>query len=289
MSKTPRYVLEAIGLYIVFTIFKCMPAKTASNIGGWIGRTIGPKLGANRKALHNIKRALPNLTDDQHTAAIRDMWDNLGRIMAEYPHLEHIAKHNTTIKGVEILEKHAPTGTPAIIFGAHFGNWEIPSISSTLQTHLRAHITYRAPNNPWSDRLLLRARTLKGEITAYNKSPKGGRAMMQALKGGNPIAILIDQKYNEGLEIPFFDHPAMTNPIAIQLAQKYKCPLIPIRVERKGSAQFTLHILDPVPVKNTDGTPIPVEDMLKTLHTLLEGWITDRPGQWLWLHRRWKN
>ena len=286
--KKLRYLLEAFFLYIIFYSFKILPPITASNIGGWIGRTIGPRLATNRKALRNIQNALPDLTAEQHTAALRDMWDNLGRIMAEYPHLKTLSQNHTTIKGTEILQQHAPTGTPAIIIGAHFGNWEIPSIASTIQTHLRAHITYRAPNNPWSDRLLARARSLNGTIPAYNKSSAGGRAMMKALKNGNPVAILIDQKYNEGLEIPFFNQPAMTNPIALQLAQKYKCPLIPIRMQRQPDGQQILNILPPVPVTNKDGTDIPVPVLLQTLHTMMEGWIKNDPGQWLWLHRRWK-
>ena len=286
--KKIRYALEAIVLYAVFYFFKVLPPATASNIGGWIGRTLGPRLAANRKALRNIHRALPNMTDQQRAQAIRGMWDNLGRIMAEYPHLETLAKHHTTIKGIETLKQHAPTGTAAIIIGAHFGNWEIPSIAAHLQTHIKTHITYRAPNNRWSDRLLARARSLKGQIPAYNKSPEGGRAMLKAVKAGHPLAILIDQKYNEGLEIPFFGHPAMTNPIAVTLAQKYKRPLIPTRLNRIEKTQFTITVCDPIPTHHDDGTPIPIPEILQTLHTLMEGWITDNPDHWLWLHRRWK-
>lgn len=111
---------------------------------------------------------------------------------------------------------------------------------------------------------------------------------MKALKNGHPVAILIDQKYNEGLEIPFFNQPAMTNPIAVQLAQKYNAPLIPIRMQRQPNGEQIINILPPVPTTNKDGTNIPVPDLLQTLHTMMEGWITNDPDQWLWLHRRWK-
>lgn len=112
---------------------------------------------------------------------------------------------------------------------------------------------------------------------------------MKTLKDARSLGILIDQKYNEGIEADFFDMPAMTNPIFVQLCQRYKCPLIPVRNERLDGCSFRLTSYPPLETFNADGTSRPVEDVIKDAHQLLETWIKERPEQWMWLHHRWKD
>ena len=106
--------------------------------------------------------------------------------------------------------------------------------------------------------------------------------MVETLRDGGALGILIDQKYNEGLAIPFFGRPAMTSPAFVQMAQKTNCPLIPVRGERLPGAHFRVTIYPPLNI-----TEQGVEDAIAQAHMLLEEWISERPGQWLWLHRRW--
>lgn len=113
--------------------------------------------------------------------------------------------------------------------------------------------------------------------------------MMETIKQGGILGILIDQKYNQGLNVPFFGHPAMTNPFFVQLAQKYGAPLVPIRGIRLENGGFCLKIYPPVPTLEDNGTPRPIENVIQQAHTLLAGWIREKPEQWLWLHRRWKD
>lgn len=286
--KKIRYALEALFLYLLFAFFKIMPPETASNIGGWLGRTIGPHLAASRKARNNIKLALPHADETEQNRIIKGMWDNLGRVIAEYPHLERISRDYTTIEGLEILDEINAHQLPVVFIGAHIANWEINSVASLTRLRKPIEITYRAPNNPWTARLLDKARTLDGRITAHPKSRDSGRKILQTLKDGGRIGILIDQKYNEGVEVEFFDTPAMTNPVFVQLCQKYKCPLIPVRTMREQSCHITLTIYPPLALFNETGEALPVEDVIKQAHDSLESWIREKPEQWLWLHRRWK-
>ena len=136
--------------------------------------------------------------------------------------------------------------------------------------------------------MLFRSRTLEGRLTAYPKSRDSARHLLKTLKNAGTIGILIDQKYNEGISSKFFNHEAMTNPAFVQFCQKFKCPLIPIRNERINGCNFTLTIYPPINVLNENGTPRPIEDVIENSHELLEQWITERPDQWIWLHRRWK-
>ncbi|HPF78132.1 MAG TPA: lipid A biosynthesis acyltransferase [Alphaproteobacteria bacterium] len=280
--KKIRYFLEALLLAFLMGLSKVLPVQNASDFGGWIGRTIGPKLAASRKAYNNIKMAMPGTSDDQAKVIVRDMWDNLGRVMMEYPHLRHIAKDRTEIIGADIIEKYKDK--PVIIFAAHLGNWELPPPAMLLQKNIAASPIYRPPNNPISDKMLQNARTLGGLIQTIPKSKTGTRHIVKALQNNQHIGILIDQKYNEGVAVNFFDHPAMTSPAFVQLAQKFDCPLIPMRMERLTGASFRITVFPPLDIKHKS-----VEDVIAESHHMLEEWIKKQPGQWLWLHRRWGN
>lgn len=285
--KQLRYILEAFLLHLAFLFFRIMPVDAASNIGGWLGKMIGPHLDASQTALRNLNEALPSLEAKEQQKIITGMWENLGRVIAEYPHLEYIARERTKITGQKHLDDLFESGQAAVFFAAHLGNWEILGPTMLLHYSRPLDITYRAPNNPWSAKLIHRVRTLKGRITGYAKSRQGGKDMLEAIKQKRYLGILIDQKYNEGLAVLFFNKPAMTNPIFVQLCQKYKCPLIPARSTRHGGANFTITIHEPLKLTSEDNKSLPIEDVIADAHHYLETWIKENPEQWLWLHKRW--
>lgn len=286
--KKIRYALEAAFLSVLLIVFRLLPAHRASDLGGFIGRTTGPRLAASRKARRNIEKALPELDDADVDQTIAGMWDNLGRIIAEYPHLESLSR-TTELEGQDYLEAALNNEKGAIFFGAHFGNWEINAPAILTQYDHAVDVSYRPPNNLWVDTLLMNARSLGGRIQGHPKSRKGGKKMMDVIKSGGQLGILIDQKYNQGLSVPFFGMEAMTNPFFVQLAQKYGCALVPIRNTRLDGSSFRLSVFEPLNVFDENGEARAIEDVIKDAHKLLEGFIRERPEQWLWLHRRWKN
>ncbi len=282
--KKIRYIAEAAILVVLLSLFRLLPLDRASALGGWLGRTIGPRLATTRKAKRNVEAALPGLNAQRQDEIISAMWDNLGRVFAEYPHLETIGRTRVTFENAGIIETLIAANQPFMVISAHSGNWEIAAAAMLARFDKPLDLTYRAPNNPWVDKMLLRARTLGGVIKAYPKSRGGGQEIVRAMREGRYIAMLVDQKYNEGIEMPFLGRPAMTNPAFAQLAQKFGYPVIPVRIERQDGARFTITIEQPLATDadNTTG------DILAQAHTRLEDWICQQPGQWLWLHRRWK-
>ena len=289
MIKSLRYTLEGLGLTLLFYFFKILPSQTASNIGGWLGKTIGPKLAASRKAYHHLSMAMPNKSKEEQDNIIRGMWENLERVIAEYPHLEAISREYTTIQGKDNFEDLLTKKQPVIFIGAHMANWEVNCMAAYTQLGNPIDLTYRAPNNPWTARLLEKARTLGGKLKAYQKSQESGIHIMRAMKENHMIGILIDQKYNEGVEANFFGAPAMTNPIFVKLCQRFKCPLVPVRNTRQDGCRFELEVCDPIPVFDEKGNPREIKAVIEDAHRLLESWITENPQQWMWLHRRWKS
>lgn len=287
--KMLRYGLEGIVVYILFFIFRFMPVDWASAVGGFLGREIGPRLASSRKAVRNIEYALPTLSADERCEIVRGMWDNLGRIFAEYPHLAYLSAERTSIEPIERKEYLEHTDQNIVFIGAHIGNWEVNAASQYMQMDKSIDLTYRAPNNPFVDRLLYNARTLGQKMNAHAKSRTAGRKIIQTLSAGKSVGFLVDQKYNEGLAIPFFGYPAMTNPVFVQLAQKFECPIVPVRCLRLPGrrVKFKMIIEESLQTFNDDGTKRPIDNILMDVHKVLERWITQTPEQWLWLHRRW--
>lgn len=284
--KSIKYIIEYVVLYVFFSISKTLGVSAASALGGWLGRTVGPHLAASRKARANVEKALPDLDEAGYRTVIADMWDNLGRVMMEYPHLAVIARDHTHVEALDRIRALGTDGQPAIVIAGHLANWEVAGPTAYIQGALELDLVYRAPNNPYADALLKKARRIAPELRAMPKSQSGARDIMRALKQGRHIGILIDQKYNEGIAVPFFGRPAMTSPAFVQLAQKFKCPLVMARLERLNGPNFRITIVD-IPCFDSTGDPLPVETVISTAHNYLENWIRDRPGQWLWLHRRW--
>lgn len=267
--------MEAAALWFAFLIFRMIGADNASALGGWIGRTIGPSLAASRKARANLEKSIPDADAD---AVIRDMWDNLGRVIAEYPHLKTIIDKRTDISGLEHFER---VKDKFIVIGGHLANWELLPVS--MNYRLNAPITgvYREPNNAYAAAILDRCRNFGDKGSYVPKSSAGTRALVKAMQVDGRVGILIDQKYNEGEPVEFFGRPAMTSTAVAQLALKYDAPILPLQVVRDKN-RFHIILHPPLAVDGLDEAGI-----MLAANRLLEGWIRQKPGQWLWLHRRW--
>lgn len=279
--KKLRYIAEHLFLLLFHGIARVLPWTWASGLFGFIAANLGSRMAINRKAMRHIMAALQ--CDEQTAQTLsKGHWNNLGRVIAEYPHLKKIATHHVTFKGLEHLERLRDDNQCGILFGAHLGNWEVLPHALLHHIDLAMHPVYRAPNNPYVDKRLHAFRAPKGRLTPYSKSRQGMVGMVKALKSGEHLGLLIDQKYNEGVKADFFGMHAMTGTAFIELAKKYDCPLVPIRCIREKN-RFIIEACPPIATKNRD-----VMDVLNDAHALLEKWIKQHPNQWLWLHRRWK-
>jgi KDO2-lipid IV(A) lauroyltransferase len=147
-------------------------------------------------------------------------------------------------------------------------------------------VIYRAPNNPHLAALIARERGASaGSIIA--KGAQGARETIRLLQAGQPIGLLLDQKMNDGIPVPFFGIEAMTPPAAALLALRYGVPLIPGRVERLGGARFRVTVGEPIPVADTGDRHADARRIMGAVSAEIERWVRADPGQWLWLHRRW--
>jgi KDO2-lipid IV(A) lauroyltransferase len=281
--------LEAAGARVLFALFGLLPLDLASATGGALARAIGPQLGASKRARTNLRHALPALSEADIDRIVARMWDNLGRVVAEYPHLREIEifKDGGRIEavGVEAVLAQRASGRHHLFFSAHYGNWEIAAIAAT-QAGFSVTQVYRAPNNPFIDRLLQEARgPLGGELIP--KGPAAARRLVQSIADGHALALLVDQKMNDGIAVPFFGRDAMTAPALARLARRFDSIVVPVRVERVRGAHFRLVCEAPLPVPHTGDAHADVLALMTAVNATVERWIRADPAQWFWLHRRW--
>jgi len=282
------HFVQAGGAALFFALCVALPLDRASALGGALARGIGPRLSISKVARRNLRRALPDLTEAEIADIIATMWDNLGRVAAEYPHLKRIRVFEpgsrVELHGLEHIEQAMAAGRRMILFSGHIGNWEIATIAA-LQLGVPVAQIYRAANNPLIDRMIGRFRGGDGGFIA--KGPTAGRRAVAALRAGAHLSLLADQKMNEGIPVPFFGRLAMTAPALAHLALRFSCDVLPVRVERTEGAHFRLTIFPPLPVTRSGDLAADAALLMGQVNAVLEEWVRERPGLWFWLHRRW--
>jgi Kdo2-lipid IVA lauroyltransferase/acyltransferase len=288
LRRKAGYALEALGARLLFGGFGLLPIDRASALGGLIARLIGPALGASKRARLNLRRAFPELGEAEIERIVVGMWDNLGRVVTEYPHLREIeifaANGRVETVGADPYRAGGARTRPCIIFSGHCANWEL-GLLAAAQGGVPVAQIYRAANNPFIDRLINEARGAVGELI-----PKGSlaaRRAIAAISQGRNLTMLVDQKMNDGIPVPFFGREAMTAPALARLARRFDCIVLPVRCERLEGARFRLTCEPPLAVPRSDDAHADTLALMTAVNATLERWIRARPEQWLWLHRRW--
>ena len=262
----------------------------ASDAAGELLRRIGPLTGTHRIARINMERCFPDAEPPEIDRLLGGMWENFGRLAGEMPHLDVFAgddfDNRVEFIGRERLEAAREAGQPLVIISLHHANWEIAA-AAISQTGLPCHITYRPANNVLIDRRISQMRVGYGVKTLTAKGGDGAKALMRALSSGESVALMNDQKMNDGVEAPFFGHPAMTAPGPTRLAMRYKCPLVPLSVRRVGGACFRVEAHEPIALSTNPDKAAAIVETVTRINAWVEDEIRKAPEQWFWVHRRW--
>jgi Kdo2-lipid IVA lauroyltransferase/acyltransferase len=281
--------IEGAAAVALMGLFKALPIDAASGLGGWLARTIGPRLGVSKRARRNLELAMPELSPRERERVVFKMWDNLGRVIAEYPHMAGIECFTPGARlqasGTEHVDAARDRNKPIMFIGGHYGNWEAMGIAS-IRYGLTTSLIYRAPNNPIVADLMVR---MRGNVGAgvIPKGATGARQLIQALKANTTIGILIDQKMNDGVPVPFFGRDAWTAPGPVELATRYDCTILMVRAIRTSGAHFQVKVSPAIEIARTGDRHADTRTTLIRINQELERWIREDPGQWFWLHKRW--
>lgn len=281
----------------LFGLVRALGPDLSAALGAFVARTLGPLVGAHRIALDNIRHAFPEKTAAEHRAILREAWDNLGRVACEYVHMDRLWDFDPARPGQGRIRASEATiarylalaedGKPALIFAAHLANWEIPAVAAAKHG-LASAVLYRTPNNARiaADIVALRQPIMGRLIAASTAAPI---AMMEALDQGLHVGMLIDQRFGRGPRVPFFGRPAASNPLLPRLARRFPdAPVHGARVIRQPDGGFLLELTERIELPRAANGQVDVEAATALLNAIVEGWIREHPGQWLWMHRRWR-
>jgi KDO2-lipid IV(A) lauroyltransferase len=283
-----KFRLEALVVRAVFHLFRRLPIDAASAVGGWIGRTVGYRLPVTRRARRNMQRVFPEWPAALREDRILRMWDNLGRTAGEYPHIDRFEfgpGKRVEIEGLEHLLALRDDGEPGIFYSAHFGNWELAGLG-VAHNGLPISLIYRAANNPYVNWIFTHRRSVTG-IDVIPKGAAGARVALDTLKKAGHLGLLVDQKMNDGISVPFFGSAAMTAPALASFALKFRCPVVPTHVVRTEGAHFRIIFEAPIRLQASGNHQADLLTTMTAVNHTIERWIREQPDQWLWLHRRW--
>jgi|SRR5689334_327200 len=267
-----------------------------ADFSAWVARGVGRLLPENRIGRANLVAAFPEKSKAEIDAILRGCWDNIGRMGAEFAHLdrlwdfdpEHPARSRIELAAhdIERFQRLLNDGKPALIFAAHLANWELPAICATTYK-LDSAVLYRRPNIDGIDRWLTETRTASmGELISTDLYAPVKIA--EALERGAHVGMLVDQYYVRGVPVTFFGRRTMANPLLARLARHFNCPIHGTRIVRLPGGRFRAELTDEIaPARDADGK-IDIGGTMQIITSVIEGWIREHPEQWLWLHRRWR-
>lgn len=270
--------------------FRLLGLKGASAAGGWITRTLGPLTSRHKGAKRRLMRVMPELSDAEAERILLGMWDNLGRTTAELQHLDKFHPlqpgGHCEIEGLDIAQRVKDQGTGAIFVSGHFANWELMPMAMD-RFGLKGGEIYRAANNPIVDKYIVGLRSKYVGAEQIAKGPGGVRAIVALLKKKACLAMLVDQKMNDGVEVPFFGIPSMTPSAAAQLSLRHGVPIVPASIERYPGPKFIMRVFEPIVHQATGDREADLKAIMTRVNKFFEERIRARPQEWLWIHKRW--
>ncbi len=292
MSRLKDWLVAKLVL-VALKFLRLFPAKPVLNFVGASARKIGPFLGRHRVAMHNLRTAFPEKTEAECRAIALDMWENMGKLAVEYIFLDRLAgfvgegedSDNVEWQGIELFHRIRDDGRPRIFFTAHMGNFELLPITAK-HYGLKLTVLFRPPNNQFVAEELAKVRNMS--MDGLLPSRVGASfTLARILENGGSIGALVDQKFHRGVRTTFFGRECGTNPLLPKLARQFDCDIHPCRCLRLPGSRYRIEIMDKIdPPRNPDGR-IDVAGTAQLINDIVEAWIREDPGQWMWFHRRW--
>ena len=191
------------------------------------------------------------------------------------------------INGVNHLDEIKKNNKPVIFYSAHFANFELMAMELD-KFGIKCAAIYRPLNNFFLNPLM---EYLRMKYICPYQIPKGRRGMREIIdkvRDGYSIALMVDQRVSEGPRALFFNKPAHTTTIPAQLALKYDLKLVPISLKRKEGPDFEMTIHEPYKIEKTGNDEEDIKNITLKINRIIEKMIIKNPKQWIWSHNRWK-
>ena len=282
-----KYFFQFIIIIIIFLIFKILGVKISSFLSGKLFELIGPVFRSKRIINENIKRAFPDIDQKKINKINSSMWNNYGRVFAEYIFMNNFRNgnlsENITIDGIEVLKEIKKNNKKVIFVSGHFSNFELMAMQID-KLELKIAAIYRPLNNLFLNRIMEKIRKKYICKNQIKKGLGGLKELIKLNKDGFSTALMIDQRVSQGIKSNFFDTKAFTTTIPAQFTKKFDIPIVPIFIERQEALKFRMKVYEPIHFSGKET----IESITLQLNKILEEMILKNPHHWIWSHNRWK-
>jgi Kdo2-lipid IVA lauroyltransferase/acyltransferase len=281
--------LEAWAFDVAGALMRLLPVDAASAVGAAALRWIGPLTGVQKTVDQNLRIAFPDMPPAERRRISIAQWENFGRYCVEMALMDRLtpASGRVEVVGAERLTEIAEGGGAAVFVSGHFSNFEVMA-AVLMEAGVTCEVTYRPTNNPYVDQRIIKSRQKYG-VRLF--APKGEAAAMRglfaALERGDSIAIMNDQKFNEGVTDLFFGQPARTATGPTRLALRTGARLQLGYIERLKGARFRAVVCEPIYLEKTADRAADLAHGVRLINAFLEDRVRARPEEWFWVHRRW--
>ena len=285
--KNFKYFIQFIFVILSFTIFKILGPNLSSNIGGKIFEKIGPLFRSKKIILSNIRKVIPNINTENEKKLINSMWNNYGRVFAEYMFIKNFRignlETNIKIEGQDILDEIKKNNKQVVFISGHLSNFELMALSLEKK-NIKLAAIYRPLNNIFLNPIMEKIRKKYICRNQIKKGIGGLKNLINLKKNNFSTALMIDQRVSEGILSDFFKEKALTTTIPAQLVKKFNIPVVPVYIQRIKQINFKIKIKDPIFFSKEKS----IQEITDELNIELEKMIIQNPEQWIWSHNRWK-
>jgi len=285
--KYIKYFFEFLFSIFFFLFFKIIGPKLSSKISGKIFEIIGPFFRSKKVIYNNIKRALPEIDENNLKNIENSMWNNYGRIFAEYIFLKDFRygklASNVQIEGQEILNDIKENNKQVIFISGHLSNFELMAMFIE-KSGINLSAIYRPLNNIFLNGIMENIRKKYICKNQIKKGLAGLKKLIKLKKKNYSTALMIDQRVSEGILSPLFNEKALTTTIPAQLVKKFNIPIVPVYIERIDGLKFKITINQPLSFPQDTSQ----QQITDNLNQILEKFILSKPENWIWSHNRWK-
>ena len=285
--KNIKYFIQFSFVIFSFLIFKILGPNLSSKLSGKIFELIGPLFRSKQVIHSNIKRGFPDISSVNLENITRLMWNNYGRLFAEYMFIKDFRygklASKIQVEGQEILDDIKKSKKKVIFISGHFSNFELMAMYLE-KTGIKISAIYRPLNNIFLNEIM---ESIRKKFICKHQIKKGigGLKKLILLKKNNySTALMIDQRVSQGILCNLFNQDALTTTIPAQLVKKFNTPVVPVYIERIKDLNFKISISDPLNFSKEDS----IENITLKLNQILETMILKKPEQWIWSHNRWK-
>ena len=284
-----KYFFQSLIIILFLSIFKLIGSKYSTILSGKIFELIGPIFRSNKISSSNLSLALTELDETEKNKIIKKMWNNYGKILADYVFIKNYRNSKNfsdkiIIKNHFELENIKKNSTPVIFISGHFNNFELMAMHLE-KSGIDLAAIYRPLNNVFLNPIMEHIRKNYICKKQVKKGISGTKELLKYFKNGTSIALMIDQRVSEGIYSKFFNKEALTTTIPAQFVKKFKAKIVPIYIERNLEDNFTIEINKCIEFPDNDS----IESITLKLNEILEKMILRNPDQWIWTHNRWKN